>query len=350
MTAGADPAARRRHRCSASWCRRSGCCRRCARSASGGGGACDFRELRPARAGPARRLDVLLRRGQPARPGRAVQPAQPAPATGDARRPADLQQRLPAVDDGARHRRRLDHHRADAADERRRGRRPVRRPRRTTSRGAPGLVAWCSPRSPSATWCSARPIAVDAVPVRRLHRRARRSTPARCSLVGRRSALVPFAISQLFNLRLLRAAGHPDAGAGQHPGGRAAGRRAARRCSRSSPRSTVAAGLMVGNAVSYVVAAVLFAVAAAPPDRPAGRGPDPHDVRQGAGGGPGRGGAVGLLVLPGAARRRLHRPGHRDRAAGGRRGGASASPTSVWRCAADPRDQRCRGLVRRRLR
>ena len=106
-----------------------------------------------------------------------------------------------------------------------------------------------------------------AVRLRRVHRR-RRAGHARRADRGRAR---PGAVRDqpALHVRLLRAAGHQDAGAGQH--------RRWWRCG-SACRSalfavaaaslTVAAGLMLGNAVSYVAAAVLSALAAAPPDRP----------------------------------------------------------------------------------
>ena len=147
-TADARPTHHERRRCwcsasaprSASSCRRSACCRRCAGSASAGSGgstsaSCTCASSAGSAAGCSSTslvsqvalVVVLIDHGR-----------QPRRRQGRAPGRRDLQQRLPDLHDGARHRRRLDHDGADATAVRRRRRGPVRRPRRAVLAWAPG--------------------------------------------------------------------------------------------------------------------------------------------------------------------------------------------------------------------
>ena len=157
----------------------------------------DFRRAGPARAGPARRLDVLLRRGQPGRPDRGASTCSTGPASENAAGPlifnnvflllmmahgiiavsiiTALMPRMSAAAADGRY--------ADVAAD--------------LSRGTRHRHRRCSPRSRSATRCWPPRLAVDAVPATaRSPTRTPRPPRWCCSLAA--LALVPFAISQLF--------------------------------------------------------------------------------------------------------------------------------------------------------
>ena len=121
---------------------------------------------------------------------------------------AGLQQRVPADDDGARHRRRLGHDRSAAQDERGRRGRPVRRGRRRPEPRHPAHRHGPGPDRGGRTACSApRSRSCCSQGGDFPHEAAR--PPAAC-WSWPRSRVLPLSISYLLHVRLLLTAGQPD--------------------------------------------------------------------------------------------------------------------------------------------